>query len=162
MSPSEKSIYTRICIHHTDEERATIKCPVCLAAENAALLELHTMQLAAVSTATVQNTETTIKDRIGPDNPYYTTAYGDTCRAVDREMRLLAELAALRADKERLDWLDAVTPHIFWSAVCNHPMNPEGECAVALGTNEVFYAKTYRAAIDAALANNADQRRSPE
>lgn len=100
MSPSEKSIYTRICIHHTDEERATIKCPVCLAAENAALLELHTMQLAAVSTATVQNTETTIKDRIGPDNPYYTTAYGDTCRAVDREMRLLADNAALRAALE--------------------------------------------------------------
>ena len=66
--------------------------------------------------------------------------------------QLNAEVERLRADKERLDWLDAVTPHIFWSAVCNHPMNPEGECAVAIGANEVFYAKSYRAAIDAARA----------
>lgn len=72
-----------------------------LRAENAALKELHIMQLAAVSTATVQNTETAIKDRIAPDNSYYTTAYGDTCRAVDREMRLRAENAALRAALEK-------------------------------------------------------------
>lgn len=49
--------------------------------------ELAIMQLAGISTATIQNTETTIKDRIGRDNPYWTVAYGDVCVAVDREMR---------------------------------------------------------------------------
>ena len=48
--------------------------------------ESHVMQLAAISTASVQNTRETIKDRITPDNPYYTTAYADVCRAIDREI----------------------------------------------------------------------------
>lgn len=69
---------------------------------------------------------------------------------ITRRNALVAENAGLREDKARLDWLDATTPHIFWSAVCNHPMNPEGECAVATDTNEVFYRKTYRESIDAA------------
>ena len=49
--------------------------------------ELHVMQLAAISTATVQNTEATLKDRIDKTSPYWTVAYMDTCVAVDREMR---------------------------------------------------------------------------
>lgn len=49
--------------------------------------ELHVMQLAAISTATVQNTETMVKDRIDKTSPYWTVAYMDTCVAVDREMR---------------------------------------------------------------------------
>lgn len=49
--------------------------------------ETHTMQLAAISTASMQNTESTVKDRIGNDNPYWSVAYEDTCKAVDREMR---------------------------------------------------------------------------
>ena len=63
--------------------------------------ELRIMQLAAISTASIQNTETTIKDRIDPENPYYSMAYGDTCRAVDREMEHRAEI-------ERLKTLDAL------------------------------------------------------
>ncbi len=62
------------------------------------------------------------------------------------------KFAVTRRLGPELDWLDKTTPHIFWSAVCNHPMNPEGECAVATGPNIVFYAKTYRAAIDAVRA----------
>jgi hypothetical protein len=51
------------------------------------LRETHALQLAAISTASVQNTETTVKDRIDRDNPYWTQAYGDVCAAVDREMK---------------------------------------------------------------------------
>ncbi len=46
------------------------------------------MRLAAISTASIQNTETSVAERIGPGHPYYTVAYGDVCRAVDREMRI--------------------------------------------------------------------------
>lgn len=56
------------------------------------LRELHTMQLAGIMTASIQNTESTVKDRIDKSNPYWTQAYGDVCRAVDREMKLHAEL----------------------------------------------------------------------
>lgn len=49
--------------------------------------ENHIMQLAGISTACIQNTKSTIKDRIPKDNPYWTVAYGDVCVAVDREMR---------------------------------------------------------------------------
>lgn len=58
--------------------------------------DLHVMQLAAISTASIQNTETSIKDRIGRENPYWTTAYGDVCAAVDREMELIAENNAIK------------------------------------------------------------------
>lgn len=58
--------------------------------------ELHIMQLAAISTASIQNTETTVKDRIDKDSPYCTTAYLDVCRAVDREMKQRVELEEVR------------------------------------------------------------------
>ena len=60
----------------------------------AELTELNNMQLAGIMTATVQNTPTSIKDRIGRDNPYWTVAYGDVCVAVDREMRLMDRIKA--------------------------------------------------------------------
>lgn len=60
-----------------------------LRAEN----ENHVMQLAAIMTASMQNTESTVKDRIDRSNPYWTVAYQDVCTAVDREMKLRAELA---------------------------------------------------------------------
>jgi hypothetical protein len=63
--------------------------------------EAHGLQLAAISTATFQNTPDTIKDRIGQDNPYWTVAYGDVCRAVDREMLLREENRKLRYDLDR-------------------------------------------------------------
>jgi hypothetical protein len=63
--------------------------------------ELHVMQMAAISTASIQNTRESAKERIGRDNPYWTQAYDDVCRAVDREMdaRERAELYA--APQER-------------------------------------------------------------
>jgi hypothetical protein len=57
----------------------------------AAMREQHVMELAAISTASIQNTEATVKDRVGADNPYCTVAYLDVCRAIDREMRLIKE-----------------------------------------------------------------------
>lgn len=59
------------------------------------LTEQHTMELAAISTATVQNTPSSIVDRIGRDNPYWTVAYMDVCRAIDREMVLIAKVREL-------------------------------------------------------------------
>jgi len=78
-------------------------------AELEAQLELSRMQVAAVMTATVQNSESTIKDRIGRDHHYWTQAYADVCIAVDREVahrkereRLEKENAELRATNEHL------------------------------------------------------------
>lgn len=48
------------------------------------------MLLAAISTASIQNTPESAKQRIGRDSPYWTQAYADVCVAVDREMALLA------------------------------------------------------------------------
>ena len=50
--------------------------------------ESEIMKLAAISTASLQNSEKTVKDRISADNPYYSTAYQDVCDAVDREITL--------------------------------------------------------------------------
>ena len=57
--------------------------------------EQHLMELAAISTATIQNTEATIKDRISSDNPFCTQAYLDVCKAVDREMSLIESVKRL-------------------------------------------------------------------
>lgn len=73
----------------------------------AELRELHIMQLAGISTACLQNTERSIKDRIGRDNPYWTVAYGDACVAIDREMALRAECERLGKDARELKKLAA-------------------------------------------------------
>lgn len=65
--------------------------------------ELHTMQLAAISTACVQNTETTKKDRIGRENPYCTVAYLDVCTSVDREMKERERVRVLREALEPIE-----------------------------------------------------------
>ncbi len=69
-----------------------------LAAEVERLEDLHRMQLAGISTATLQNTVASTADRILKDNPYWTIAYGDVCTAVDREIaqRVRAEAAEAR------------------------------------------------------------------
>lgn len=68
------------------------------------------MQLAAISTAAYQNTPSTVKDRIDEDSPYWTVAYGDVCRAVDREIaqreradKAEAELEACRTSLQLLE-----------------------------------------------------------
>lgn len=59
--------------------------------------DLRITQLAAISTATLQNTESSRKDRIDDSNPYWSAAYGDTCRAIDREMELRQQIEELRS-----------------------------------------------------------------
>jgi hypothetical protein len=63
--------------------------------------EFRVLQLAAISTAALQNTEASVRDRIDRDNVYWTAAYGDVCKAVDREMALRAENAKLRYNLDR-------------------------------------------------------------
>ena len=53
--------------------------------------ELHLLQLAAISTASIQNTEKTIKNRIPANHCYSTATYRDVCRAIDREMKLIED-----------------------------------------------------------------------
>jgi hypothetical protein len=54
--------------------------------------EVLRMQLAGCGVAAMQNTENTVKDRIGKDNPYWSASYGDVCAAVDREMKLRSSM----------------------------------------------------------------------
>lgn len=70
-----------------------------------AALEIERLRLAACGVAALQNTESSARERIKPDNPYYSASYGDVCSAVDREMALRAALAD--AERERDDALAA-------------------------------------------------------
>lgn len=67
------------------------------------LIGFHTMQLVAISTASLQNTEKSKLDRIGADNPYASTAYFDVCAAIDREIKLRSSLSDLRKVADDLD-----------------------------------------------------------
>lgn len=69
------------------------------------------MLLAAISTASGQNTRESAKERIGRDSPYWTQAYGDVCVAIDREMALRERGEATR-DGDR--WLFLVR---HWSSM---------------------------------------------
>jgi hypothetical protein len=60
--------------------------------------ELHIMQLAAISTASIQNTRQSAKARIDQSSPYCTQAYLDVCRAVDREMQHRENLEAVNEE----------------------------------------------------------------
>lgn len=78
-------------------------------AELAEARERHGIQLAAISTACIQNSETSAKDRIGRENPYWTVAYGDVCVAIDREMKLRLELEeAMDKLSKQLEAFDAM------------------------------------------------------
>lgn len=71
------------------------RCPVCdteIDMSDPKILENHALQMAAIMTATMQNTETTKRDRIDRTNPFWTQAYADVCVAIDREMKLRTEL----------------------------------------------------------------------
>lgn len=60
--------------------------------------ELHRMQLDAISILSLCNTpESSKKQRIGRDNPYWTVALQDVYAAVDREIALTAERDSLKA-----------------------------------------------------------------
>lgn len=69
-------------------------------------LETERMRLVACGVAAGQNTESSIKDRIQSDNPYYSGSYQSVCDAVDREIKLrdssgLSE--KLKFDKQELE-----------------------------------------------------------
>lgn len=59
-------------------------------------LETERMRLSACGVAALQNTERTMKDRITPDNPYWSASYKDVCNAVDREIKFRIALEAIR------------------------------------------------------------------
>lgn len=58
------------------------------------VVEQLRMQLAACGVAAMQNTSEARTERIGPQSPYWSAAYGDVCAAVDREIALRERLDA--------------------------------------------------------------------
>ena len=69
------------------------------------------------------------------------TNWWDFARELEREN------AALRADKERLDFLDAIQWH---GGAVTSPMMDGTRFRIQVGTRPVIYGNTIRAAIDAA------------
>ena len=97
MTPTPQTFYYPLLNHMADEHGLMLVdseiVEICRIADQlngqtiARLQELSSLQLAGISTASIQNTDATVKDRITRENPYWTQAYGDVCRAVDREMQ---------------------------------------------------------------------------
>ncbi len=58
------------------------------------LREEHTMQLAAISTASISNTEATLKEVQNCHKDYQSTAFWDVIKAIQREMQHRNDLAA--------------------------------------------------------------------
>lgn len=73
-----------------------------LVAELEMEIERERIRLAACGVAAGQNTEETRKERIIPENSYFSASYADVCAAVDREMSLRTERDALKAENARL------------------------------------------------------------
>jgi GTPase Era involved in 16S rRNA processing len=90
-TPTNSEYSTINWVDRLNEENKKLK------SELEAAKELHNMQLAAISTASIQNTSETIADRINKDSPYWSWSYRDTCVAVDREMRERARAEAAEA-----------------------------------------------------------------
>lgn len=109
-------------------------------------LERLRMQLAACTTAALLNTRETMAERITADNPYYSAAYADVCRAVDREVEYREKLADVARDAERYRWLlenaRATAEHWGgrWSLVIDSPAPGKDASSEAIN-----------AAIDAAI-----------
>ena len=67
-----------------------------------AALEIERMRLAGCGVAAMSNTDESVKARINNLSPFWSASYGDVCAAVDREMSLRKQLAALQAKLEPL------------------------------------------------------------
>lgn len=89
------------------------------------LKELHRTQLVAISTACGQNTKDSSLQRIPRSNVYWTPAYEDVCRVVDREIaeRERAEKAESNLERQEFEqwWFDSKevaskTPFEIWQA----------------------------------------------
>ncbi len=69
-------------------------------AEQERLIGKLQVQLAGCGVAADQNTEESIKNRITPDNEYYSASYQSVCNAVDREIALRKRIAELEKENE--------------------------------------------------------------
>ena len=94
--------------------------------ENAELKELRIMNLAGISTASFQNTRESTKERITKDNPYWTAAYDDVCRTVDREINLRESLDVAREALAKLE-RGSLLDHIATEALQNINTLAEGK-----------------------------------
>jgi len=105
---------------------------------NAAIAE------AADRLAELERENAELKQRILDDNKAYGCELMDPSGTIwDHAKRLQDENAALRADKERLDWLDHNA--IPWNWMSTEKINGLGQIVVTWKSN-----RTLRAAIDAA------------
>lgn len=121
------------------------------------LEEKNIMQLAGISTAAMQNTDSTIKDRIDKTNPYWTVAYQDTCDAVDREMKLRKEYADLKHQTDQMREALEFYSKLCWSTEYYHQkenkysyyVTASSDCETlatkALSTYEAFLKEEYEA-----------------
>ena len=71
-------------------------------------LETERMRLAGCGVAALMNTRKAAKDRITPDNPYWSASYGDVCATVDREMNYREML------EREVDDIDNIIKHLGW------------------------------------------------
>jgi hypothetical protein len=73
--------------------------------EDKALQDLETerMCLAGCCTAALGNTREQVAKRIAPGHPYYSPAYGDICRAVDREIKYREALEKIASNDPEND-----------------------------------------------------------
>lgn len=78
-------------------EQLTAECD-----ELRAALEIERMRLAGCGVAAMSNNDESVKARINNLSPFWSASYGDVCAAVDREMSLRKQLAALQANREPL------------------------------------------------------------
>ena len=62
-------------------------------------VETERLRLAACGVAAMQNTVSSITQRLTRDNPYWSASYGDVCGAVDREMNLRDEVERLKTEQ---------------------------------------------------------------
>lgn len=84
--------------HKEMQEKLTTQLSEVRAERDEANLEVEdlTLKLAGCGVAAMQNTISTIKDRLRPGDKYYCASYGDVCRAVDREMIYRDEVYELK------------------------------------------------------------------
>lgn len=115
--------------------------------------ETHIMQLAAISTATLQNTETTIKDRIPKDSPYWTVAYADVCTAIDREIRERNRANAAEHD------IQAYRGALGYSVPASHNGKLFDGTTPQCGICNSEYRKSLEAQLEAAQKACAEMRR---
>lgn len=72
--------------------------------------EVGRMQLAACSSAALGNTRHTAAERIAQGHPYWSAAYSDICRTVDREMAYREQVETLKGEIDALrNWRADVT-----------------------------------------------------